>query len=210
MGVMLSIKAASFYWTGDAPGGAANWSTTLGGSNWSSSPSTLLDPQIAPTSSDDVFFVFSPENPSPCTTVLGADFSIKGLTFNAAAITPVIIGGANTLTVGTDGITVNVGSASNEISANVKVGAVESWANNALAATTFTVSGTISGTSALTLQGTGSIGTASGSFVFTHANTYSGSLTLLNANTSLTLSGNGTLQALEHHFERRDESHPRQ
>lgn len=56
-----------------------------------------------------------------------------------------------------------------------------------------TLSGNLSGTAALTLAGTGSTQTPSGQFIFSGVNSYSGALTLLNANTSLTLGGNGTL-----------------
>ena len=147
-------RAANFFWTGSSPGGAT-WTTTTGGTNWSIDPNVHTDPGSFPTSADDVFFVFSPE--SQAFNTLGQDFSIKGLTFNAGAVTPVTVdgGGVNTLTIGTDGLTVNSGSASNIISANVAIGGVETWANNAVSATTLTVSGQISGSAALTLRGTG-------------------------------------------------------
>ena len=183
-------NAANYYWTGDSPSGAA-WNSTIGGTNWSTDPNTLSDPGQAPGAGDDVFFVFSPENNAGATT-LGANFSIKGLTFTADATGAVVIGG-NQLTLGTDGITVNSGSASNTINSAVVVGGVEAWANDAVAATTLTFGGQILGSSALTLEGSGSTATPSGSFIFTAANTYSGAVTLLNANTSLTLSGSGTL-----------------
>ena len=181
--------AGSFYWTGNSAGGPI-WNSTIGGTNWSVDPNSVSDPATFPGSADDVFFVFNPENNA--TTTLGQDFSIKGLTFTSDATSPVTIGGANTLTIGTDGLTLN-GSASDVISANVAVEGAQTWANNSPAATTLTVSGQLSGSAALTLEGTGSVSTPSGSFVFTGNNSYTGAITLLNANTTLTLSGSGTL-----------------
>jgi fibronectin-binding autotransporter adhesin len=188
----LSARADQFYWTGNSAGGPI-WNSTIGGTNWSTDPNTLADPAAFPTSASDVFFVFAPEkNP---TTTLGANFSIKGLTFTSDATAPVTIGGANTLTIGVNGVTLN-SPASDTISANVALGAAQTWSNNSPSATTLTVSGQISGSTALTLRGTGSTTSPSGSFVFTGNNTYSGALTLLNANTSLTLSGNGRLASV--------------
>jgi fibronectin-binding autotransporter adhesin len=187
-----AVRADQFYWTGNSTGGPI-WNSTIGGTNWSTDPNTLADPAAFPTSASDVFFVFTPEN-NP-TTTLGTDFSIKGLSFTTDAVLPVTIGGANTLTIGVDGLTLN-GAASDTISANVAVGAAETWANNSPSTTTLTVSGQISGSAALTLRGTGSTNSPSGSFIFTGNNTYSGALTLLNANTALTLSGSGRLTSV--------------
>ncbi len=138
-------RAASYYWTGTSAGGPT-WNSTIGGTNWSIDPNSITDPGNSPTSTDDVFFVFNPEN-NP-TTTLGQDFSIKGLTFTSDATSPVTIGGANTLTIGTDGLTLN-GPASDIISANVAVGGAQTWANNSPSATTLTVSGQISGQRAI-------------------------------------------------------------
>ena len=189
--VVSQATATSYYWTGNSAGGAT-WNSIIGGTNWSIDPNSLQDPGTFPGSTDDVFFVFNPEtNP---TTTLGQDFSIKGLTFNSGVTSTVTIGGANLLTIGVDGLTVN-SSASDIINANVAIGAVEIWANNSPSATTLTIGGQISGSSALTLEGTGSTSIPSGAFIFNNSNTFSGALTLLNANTALTLSGGGTLAA---------------
>ena len=72
--------------------GGPTWNSTIGGTNWSIDPNSITDPGNSPTSTDDVFFVFNPEN-NP-TTTLGQDFSIKGLTFTSDATSPVTIGGA--------------------------------------------------------------------------------------------------------------------
>lgn len=139
-----AARADQFYWTGNSAGGPI-WNSTIGGTNWSTDPNTLADPAAFPTSISDVFFVFTPEN-NPGTT-LGADFSIKGLVFTTDAVLPVTIGGANTLTIGVDGLTLN-GSASDTISAKVAIGAPQTWSNNSPSATTLTVTGQISGSSA--------------------------------------------------------------
>ncbi|MGA2030663.1 MAG: autotransporter-associated beta strand repeat-containing protein [Thermoguttaceae bacterium] len=276
-----SAMASIYYWTGD--GAVANWNSTAGGTNWSTNSSSVSDPGNSPGSGDSVYFVFSPEQ-NASATILGQDFSIIGLTFNAAASTPVGIGGANTLTVGTGGITALAGGASQTISANVNVGATQTWTDNAstsaetiggtfhagdvvsttvdgvvvtytvLAGDTnlsgvaigvanainanaslaglvnatvngsivnvagyqgvptltssvsgagatvtatsvggaaLTVSGGISGSAAITLQGNGSTQTPSGAFIFSGSSSYSGAITLLNANASLTIGGSG-------------------
>ncbi len=190
IGLAQFASGDNYYWTGTSAGGPT-WNSITGGSNWSTNPNSAVDPgNVFPGVGTDVFFVFKPET-NPITT-LGQDFSIKGLSFTSAVTSPVTIGGANLLTIGTDGLTVN-SSASDLISANVAIGGVETWANNSPSATTLTVSGQISGSAALTLAGTGSTTTPSGAFIFSGSDSYSGALTLLNANTSLTLSGNGSL-----------------
>src|SRR5439155_15193112 len=89
--------AAPFYWTGDHD---ASWNTTGGpaGTNWSSSADFNSPTAGLPGSSDDVLFnLFGAGNLS---TVLGQDFSINSLTFTPDDTAAVIIGGANTLTIG--------------------------------------------------------------------------------------------------------------
>ncbi len=78
------------------------------------------------------------------------------------------------------------------LSANVTGAGATTTATTAGGAA-LTVSGSISGTAGITLRGTGSTQTPSGAFVFSGANSFSGPITLLNANASLTLGGNGTL-----------------
>ena len=190
--VAPTVQAGNFYWNGGSAGGQT-WNATTGGSNWSSTLGVVTDPGV-PGVNDDAIFVYSPTS-NVAGITLGTNFSIKGLQFNSSATTPVVIGAGNLLTIGTDGIVVAAGSASHELDVNVAVNGAQSWANTALSATTFTVGGVISGNSALTLQGSGSVLSPSGSFVFTNANTYSGALTLLNDFTALTLSGAGTLSA---------------
>ncbi len=189
--------AISYYWTGTSSGGSV-WTSIIGGSNWSLDPNSVSDPANAPGSANDVFFVFNPEMNASATT-LGQDTTIKGLFITPDATSPVGIGGANTLTIGsaangTDGIVVAQGAATTTVSSNLAIVGAQTWADNATSATTsFTVNGVISGNAALTLQGTGSSTVASGAFTFGGANTFSGSISLFNNFTSLTLNGNGSL-----------------
>ena len=132
-----AAHAQTYYWTGASAGNAspnssnpALWTLTIGGSNWSTSASTLSDPGNAPPTGANVVFVFSPENDP--NTALGQSFSINSLTFTPDASSPVTIGsgGPYTLTIGTGGLTALSGSASATISANVAIGGTESWTSN--------------------------------------------------------------------------------
>ncbi len=193
LAVSGSARAASYYWTGNSSGGST-WTATTGGTNWSTDPNTPTDPGIfSPATTDSIFFVLSPiKNP---TTTLGANFSVQGLTFTSDATATVTIGGTNTLTLGTGGMTMSTNSAnaSHIVSTNVALNGNQTWANNAPSALTLTFSGQISGSSALALQGTGSATTSSGAFIFSGANTLTSPITLFNNFASLTLNGGGTL-----------------
>ena len=157
VGVVLYVKADnSFYWVGDdnslwnAPSAGPN------GTNWSSSSTDNNDPLTTPgiavgsLTTDNVFFYFAGNN---LATFLGQDTQIKSLTFLSAATSSVSIGGANLLTLGTGGITINSGSAADTLSTNVALGAVQTWTNNSNAA--LTVTGVLSGAGGndLTLAG---------------------------------------------------------
>ena len=120
------------------------------------------------------------------TTQLGANFSIRSLTFTPDATSPIQINdspGTHSLTIGTGGITDN-GPSTYTINAGVALGGVQTWANNT--ANPFTVNGMISGAAGndLTLGGTGL-------FTFGGANTYSGATSIFTG--GLTLSGNGSI-----------------
>src|SRR6185295_14048212 len=179
----ISANAASFYWVGDHPGNTT-WSVVggPGGTNWSSSPDSNQGTAGIPGASDNVFFYFNPPT-SISGITLGQNFSINSLTFTSDSTNPVTIGGANTLTLGVGGLTINSGAGAHTLSAPVILGASQTWTNNS--SNNFTVSGVISGTGTnLTIAG-------SAPFVFQGANTYTGSTTLFTG--TLTLSGAGTL-----------------
>lgn len=181
LGLQAGASAASFYWFGD---NNAFWNTTTGpgGTNWSSSGDFNNGTAGIPGASDDVFFVLA--GAGNLSTQLGADFSIRSLTFTPDATLPISIGGSNTLTLGTGGITDNAPTAAITLDTAIALGATQTWNNNSTVA--LTVNGIISGagTNNLTLGGTGG-------FTFTNASTYSGSTTLFTG--ALTLSGNGSL-----------------
>jgi fibronectin-binding autotransporter adhesin len=177
-------SASSFFWVGDDNN---VWSqiTGPGGTNWSSSGDFNNGTAGVPGSSDDVFFVLSGAGNLP-NTELGTNFSIKSLTFTPDATNPVNINdtpGTHSLTLGSGGMTDN-GPSTYTMNAAVSLGAVQTWANNA--ATPLTFNGVISGAAAnsLTLGG-------NGTFVFTAANSYSGSTSVFTG--GLTLNGNGTI-----------------
>ncbi len=183
LAALLPASAANFYWTGD---NNASWNTTTGpaGTNWSSSPDFNNGTVGLPGVADDVFFnLFGAGNLS---TTLGQAFSIKSLTFTPDDTNPVTIGGADTLTVGTGGLT-NNSTAAAIISANVALGANQSWTNNT-SGNTLTASGVVSGSGInLSLAG-------AGGFALTGANTYNGTTSLISNGTNLTLTGaNGSL-----------------
>ncbi len=186
--------ATSYYWVGDNANSTAwNVATGAGGTNWSTAPDVNTDPRFAANpnfSAIDVFFVFNtPISISNIT--LGQNFTINSLNFTSTSTSPIIIGGANTLTInstgtGLTGLTVNSGAAAHTLATPVLLGANETWTNNSTSA--FTASGIIQGTGInLTLAG-------GGGFVFSNANTYSGTTSLINSGTALTLNGaNGSL-----------------
>src|SRR4051794_20592615 len=135
-------NATPFYWTGDHD---SLWNTTGGpaGTNWSLSPDFNNGTPGLPGSGDDVLFnLFGAGN---LNTALGQDFSINSLMFTPDDTSAVTIGGANTLTIGAGGITNNASNAAalNTISANVSLGAPQTWTNNST--NPLTVSGVISG-----------------------------------------------------------------
>jgi fibronectin-binding autotransporter adhesin len=173
--------ASSFFWTGD---NNVFWNATAGanGTNWSSLAGANSGTLGLPGAGDDVFFNIP--GAGNLSTILGQNFSIQSLTFLPVATNPVTIGGANTLTIGTGGLT-NNSNGTMTLDANVALGTTQTWTNNT--PTTVTVNGIISGAgSGLTIAG-------SGAFNFTNANTYSGSTTVFTG--TLNLSGaNGAVQ----------------
>ncbi len=178
--VVTGLVPPDVYWTG-----AQNqtWSTISSShTNWSTSPSGSPDAGVVPTDGTTVHFVAGTGNSvNPNTTTLGADFTITGLDFNAAATSPVTISGTNTLTIKAGGITIDSGStALDKITATgsagnagVQLGAAEIWTNNSNSV--FEVDSVIGGTSAnaLTLSGSGT-----GGFFLNNANTYIGGTTI--------------------------------
>ena len=151
------LTPTNAYWSG-----AKNsvWNTDIepgDSTNWTTAPTGGVDTNQVPGAITDVYFTAN--SASNLSTTLGQDFSIKGLFFTgtgtAAGSGSVTIGGANTLTIGADGITSQVGTAADTISSKVALGANETWTNNS--ANLLTVSGPVSGAFQLIKSGTGAL-----------------------------------------------------
>ncbi len=107
-------------------------------------------------------------------TTLGADQTLKTLTFASNASSAIAIGGTNTLTIlpssSTTGIMVESLSGNHTISAKVALGADQTWTVTD-AGQILTVSGVVSGASMLDKAGAGTL-------VLSASNTYSGATTI--------------------------------
>ena len=181
--------AATTTWTTTS----GTWSEAL---NWSGS---------VPDASNDGYFA----NASTGTTTLSASGTALGLTFaNAAAMTFLPVTSTRTLTLGTSGITMNPGAAAVTLGQNsttrlnIALADSQTWTNNSSSTVTINnfVSPSASGTTTLTLAGTGNfsfpnsanivIGNGSGVLALTLDST--GTTTVGGANT---LSGGVTASA---------------
>jgi hypothetical protein len=120
----MAILPPTAYWHGTTDGVWTTDNLQTGATNWTIDAAGTTDTHIAPGASTDVFFVGS--GAMNLNTTLGADFSIKGLTFTSTAASPVTISG-NRLTLGADGLAVQVGSAADMISSTVTLGGSQTW-----------------------------------------------------------------------------------
>jgi autotransporter-associated beta strand protein len=140
------------YWRGDLD---TTWSTMqpTAATNWRKDAAGANETLGLPGATTDVFFTTSGGG-SNLSTILGANYSIKGLTFTSAANSPVSIGGANILTLGADGATSQSGASAAAISCPVVLGASQTWTANS--SNPLTVAGSFSlGSNALTKSGAG-------------------------------------------------------
>ena len=140
------------YWRGDLD---ASWSTLkpTAATNWRTDATGANETLGLPGATTDVFFTTS-DGGENLSTTLGANYSIKGLTFTSDAVNPVSIGGTNTLTLGADGVTTQTGAAAATINCPVVVGASQTW--SAGSTNPLTVSGSLSVSSTtLTKSGAG-------------------------------------------------------
>lgn len=194
-----TVYGAAF-WTGELGG---SWNSVAGAdTNWAMNPARTLDRQkpLNDSTANTYFFpdVFFNGNPSPIATTLGADTTIRSLNFAAGASGAVSVGGAQTLTIGAGGITVQQGSGSHSLSANVVISADQTWGN--VSSNPFTVSGNVSGSKSLTFAGAYTVyaaGPIVSGTVATVATTFSGTgiieLTGTNTYTGRTSVSSGTL-----------------
>ena len=211
IGAQTAVTANLLFWQGNKVLGTSTAGvdnalalSTGAVSNWSTAVGTYTATGVVPGSTADAIFS-STTTPVQQSTVLGADMTLKSVTFNDGTATT--LGGGNILTllstVGTAGtgtagggsaITVTSAAANPTISANVALGASQTW--NVANGKALLVSGAISGASNLTKADTGTL-TLSGANSFTGSTTISaGTLNLLNQNavqnSTLTMGG-GTL-----------------
>jgi fibronectin-binding autotransporter adhesin len=208
-----AIAPKTAYWIGDTGGGtaASSWATLDGttfNGNFTFDAAGTANTYAVPVSGTNV--TLTANTATNLATTLDQAFTINSLTFSGtgtsntagSSIAPGTGGTSSTLTINAaavngntagTGITVASGSGVNAISANVILGASQTWTNNS--ANALVVSGNVSDGSptngyALTKAGTGPL-TLSGN------NTYSGGTTLsagtLNLNASGTASTNSAI-----------------
>ncbi len=197
LGVARVARGTSIYWdgTGTTWNAVSDWSTASG--------ATTPDPLAVPGALDFAIFNATTVNTDQFIT-LDAAQSALGLIFNSTGQVNIASGaGANTLSIGTSGITVNNGAGPDTITSAVALSGAQSWTNSS--ASLLTVSGNITnGANTLTLAANGAGGiTLSGNFVGAGAggatvNGFgSGVVTLsgVNTYTGTTTLTNGTLRA---------------
>lgn len=120
----LTVVPSTVYWYGNTD---SNWNTLSGSNyitNWSTSSTGFTDAHALPGATTDVYFNGHGSN---LNTTLGANLSIKGLTFTSAATSPVSISG-DTLSIGADGLNLNTGAAAITINSGVMLSASQTWA----------------------------------------------------------------------------------
>jgi autotransporter-associated beta strand protein len=170
-----AAQAAAIYWDGlgtNGSGASGDWGAT---NNWSQvSTDTTPDPLAVPGSGDDVFFNITPSNSMPSVEFvnLNAARAAQSLTFNAAGGVSILnnktgTSPAQTFTLGSGGITMNPGSgpvilnaASGTYgSANIIIGAAQTWQNNSSSNLSLFANGTTAATisNALTISGSGNM-----------------------------------------------------
>jgi autotransporter-associated beta strand protein len=168
--------SADFWWQGEL---SSNWSTTVapGGTiintNWATTSAGTTDRLRLPVSTDLVRFATSPAF-NLATTISGSQ-SIAGISVDNVAAHPSISGGS--ITVGTSGISVNT-TATLSISSGITSNQPQFSLNTALAGSNLVLSGPVSGSSALTKTGPGTL-TLGGT------NTYAGQTTLTSGTLTL-------------------------
>ena len=143
---------AAAYWSGatgtswnSTSGSNANFTTTAAGGSFLN---------VLPGGNTQVYF--SNNSASNPTHTLGENFSVLGLTYRAGSAA-VSTSGANTLNIGTGGITVESGNGGATLSpSNLTLGGDQSWTNDS--ANPLVVGAAVSGASQwLTLAGSGAI-----------------------------------------------------
>ena len=189
-------RAANLFWdtngNGAGFGGTGNWAAT--GNQWVNQGASTSNPTgtsgaaafPADATADVAYFAGTAG-----TVTLGPGFSpsLAGLVFRNVAYT-LNSAAAQTITLGTSGITLETTSGLTTFNANVGlvVAGNQTWANNATnAANALVVNGVVSGAGSLTLGGSG----AGGIRLLNAANTFNGPLTLAAGSLRVTRLANG-------------------
>ena len=170
---------ATAYWTGALD---SSWISQPGGSgtatNWSSSANGTTDTFALPGATTNVLLASLAGNLS---TTLDQSFTVNSLVFAGTGNTISSGTGSNTLTIQAaglngntvgSGITVNAGAAASTISADVVLGASQTWTNHS--SSPLTVSGAVSDEGhgySLSTAGTGTI-------ILSGASTFTGGVTI--------------------------------
>ena len=163
-----SLIYGAAYWTGNQDN---LWNTVNGNSsNWAIDSARVQDRRKALNDPVAITFgiypnVFFNSNTEALSTLLGTNTTIRSLNFTKDAKGPVTIGAGNTLTIGTldtsftlstlytlmnsGGLTVQEGSGSHTVAADVILGANQVWGN--VSSNDFTVTGSIGGRYTLTI-----------------------------------------------------------
>jgi fibronectin-binding autotransporter adhesin len=151
----LTARAGTFYWNST---GTSTWNS---GTSWSTVSTGVGGTGAGPGSADTAFFNGSNFN-GTTTAQLAGNQTVAGITVNNTGATTIdsTSSTAETLAIGTTGISVNAGSGALTIgnssnTVNVTIGGSQSWANNSTS--TMTVVNALSDTAAstLTFSGTG-------------------------------------------------------
>lgn len=180
--IEASITAASplvtAYWVGGLAAGTNVWSLSDGStaSNWSADPAGTPQPLVPGGSTDAVISATAPGLP-PTGTVLGADMTVNSLTIADTTHGLGLSGDGYQLRTLSGGITMSAGVPASSIGARLFPDGDQTWTN--LSANSLTVSGVISGTSAITKSGTGTL-------VLAAANAHGGNFQVAAGTLSLT------------------------
>jgi autotransporter-associated beta strand protein len=165
--ITLSVSDASD-WTGAS---GTSWATA---GNWTSAPATGNRVRFNSLSTANL------------STTLNADFSLDGISLiNPTG--PVSIGGTNILTLGTGGLDLSTATQNLTVTAPMVLGGAQIW--NVASGRTLSVSGTVTGSGALTLFGAGKVSLGASNILPNGAS--AGNLTVIG-----TLDPNGTSQSV--------------
>jgi autotransporter-associated beta strand protein len=164
LAVSASAAPATAYWFGNK---GTQWSDNDGSNgNFTTDKAGTTAVTALPASTTDV--IFAATGATNLTNTLGQDFSVKSLTFDATTAAA-NVSGANILTVGTGGITLENGNGGATLGmTTLALGASQTWAN--ASSNDLTVSANVTGSNGLVINNTSTGKTIlSGS-----ASTYSG------------------------------------